>query len=263
LLEIIKQRNMNAKQVLNKIMTLLAKDEAELTYAKLADGTIVESATFDVGEDLFVVSEDGTKSPAPDGFHDLMLKDTEGNETLLKVKSEGGKIVERENVEMADADADMVEVKDLPQSDIKSKANEIPDIESPASNSKGLKPASMMAEETEEVGPLPTTGDGMPADTESEDEGPEIEIELKDMVAKLSYRIEEMEKKIMEMAEPKMKEEVVDKEAEVKEEDDVDMELPKLDGAPVETKMSIELNKKNYGKKSMSTQDSFLSKLYK
>ncbi len=251
---------MNAKQVLNKIMTLLAKDEAELTYAKLADGTIVESATFDVGEDLFVVSEDGTKSPAPDGFHDLMLKDTEGNETLLKVKSEGGKIVERENVEMADEDADMVEVKDLPQSDIKSKANEIADIESPASNSKGLKPASMMAEETEEVGPLPTTGDGMPADTEYE---PSIEIELKDMVAKLSYRIEEMEKKIMEMAEPKMKEEVVDKDVEEKEEDDVDMKLPKLDGAPVETKMSIELNKKNYGKKSMSTQDSFLSKLYK
>ena len=257
---------MNAKQVLNKIMTLLAKDEVELTYAKLADGTIVESATFDVGEDLFVVSEDGTKSPAPDGFHDLMLKDTEGNETLLKVKSEGGKIVERENVELADADASMEEVKDLPQSDVKSKANEIPDIESPASNDKGLKPASMMAEETKEVGPLPTTGDGMPSDIEpsTEEDEPSIEIELKDMVAKLAYRIEEMEKKMMEMAEPKMKEEVVDKEADVTEEDDIDMELPKLDGAPVETKMaSVELNRKNYGKKSMSTQDSFLSKLYK
>lgn len=252
---------MNAKQVLNKIMTLLAKDEVELTYAKLADGTIVESATFDVGEDLFVVSEDGTKSPAPDGFHDLMLKDTEGNETLLKVKSEGGKIVERENVELADADASMEEVKDLPQSDVKSKANEIPDIESPASNDKGLKPASMMAEETEEVGPLPTTGDGMPADLE---ETPEIEIELKSMVEKLAYRIEEMEKKMEEMGKMKMEEEVVDKEADVKEEDDIDMELPKLDGAPVETKMaSVELNRKNYGKKSMNTQDSFLSKLYK
>jgi len=32
---------MNAKQVLNKIITLLTKDEVELTYAKLADGTIV------------------------------------------------------------------------------------------------------------------------------------------------------------------------------------------------------------------------------
>ena len=89
---------MNAKKVLNKIVEFLSANEVELTYAKLADGTIVESATFDVGEDLFVVSEDGTKSPAPDGMHDLMLKDTEGNETMLKVKSEAGKIVERENV---------------------------------------------------------------------------------------------------------------------------------------------------------------------
>jgi hypothetical protein len=233
---------MNAKQVLNKIMTLLAKDEAELTYAKLADGTIVESATFDVGEDLFVVSEDGTKSPAPDGFHDLMLRDTEGNETLLKVKSEGGKIVERENVELADADAEMVKVKDTPQAD-------------------GAKPVEdvQMAETTEEVGPLPSTGDGMPADTEDE---PSIEIELKSMVEKLAYRIEEMEKKMEAMGKMKMEEEVVDKEAEVKKDEE---ELPKLDGAPIETKMSaaVELNKKNYGKKTMSAQDSFLSKLYK
>jgi len=251
-------------------MTLLAKDEVELTYAKLADGTIVESATFDVGEDLFVVSEDGTKTPAPDGFHDLMLRDTEGNETLLKVKSEGGKIVERENVEMADADASMEEVKDLPNTDVKSKANEVADIKSPANNEKGLKPASMMAEETDTVGPLPTTGDGLPADNDpstekdTEEDRPEIEIELKSMVEKLAYRIEEMEKKMEEMGKMKMEEEVVDKEADVKEEDDVEMELPKLDGAPVETKMSsVEANRKNYGKKIMNAQDSFLSKLYK
>jgi hypothetical protein len=235
---------MNAKQVLNKIMTLLAKDEAELTYAKLADGTIVESATFDVGEDLFVISEDGTKTPAPNGTHELMLKDTEGNETLLKVITEDGKIVERENVELADADAEMVKVKDLPQAD-------------------GAKPVEdvQMAETTEEVGPLPSTGDGMPADLE---ETPEIEIELKSMVEKLAYRIEEMEKKMEEMGKMKMEEEVVDKEADVEEEDDVDMKLPKLDGAPVETKMAlVESNKKNYGKKVANSQESFLSKLYK
>jgi len=236
---------MNAKQVLNKIMTLLAKDEVSLTYAKLADGTIVESATFDVGEELSVVSEDGTKSTAPDGTHELMLRDTEGNETMLKVITKDGKIVERENVELADADADMVKVKEIAPAD-------------------GAKPVEdvQMAEETEEVGPLPTTGDGQPADIEDE---PSIEIELKDMVAKLAYRIEEMEKKMMEMAEPKMDEEVVDKKAETKKEEDIAMELPKLDGAPVETKMSLvaETNRKNYGKKTMSSQDSFLSKLYK
>jgi hypothetical protein len=144
----------------------------------------------------------------------------------------------------------MVKVEDLPQAD-------------------GAKPVEdvQMAETTEEVGPLPSTGDGMPADLE---ETPEIEIELKSMVEKLAYRIEEMEKKMEEMGKMKMEEEVVDKEAEVKKEEDVKMsedeeELPKLDGAPVEVKMSatFELNKKNYGKKTMNAQDSFLSKLYK
>lgn len=256
---------MNAKQVLNKIITLLSKDEVELTYAKLADGTIVESNTFDVGEDLFVVSEDGTKSPAPNGWHDLMLKDTEGNENLIKVYSEDGKITERANVEMADADASMEEVKDLPNTDVKEKANEVADIESPANNSKDLKPASMMAEQTETVGQLPTTGDGVPAenDPSTEEDKPEIEIELGKKMEEMAYRIEEMEKKIASMME--VKEEVVDKmpteEVEMSEEEE---ELPKLDGAPVETKMSaVELNKKNFGKKAMSSQDSFLSKLYK
>ena len=235
---------MNAKQVLNKIITLLNKDEVRLTYARLKDGTIVESPTFDVGEGLEIVSEDGTKTPAPDGTHELALKDSEGKETLIKVITKDGKIEERENVELADEDEETVKVEDLPQAD---GAKAVEDIQ--------------MAETTEEVGPLPSTGDGQPADTE---DNPSIEIELKDMVAKLAYRIEEMEKKMMKMADPKMDEEVVDKEADVKKEDDIAMELPKLDGAPIETKMaSVELNRKNYGKKAMNTQDSFLSKLYK
>jgi hypothetical protein len=235
---------MNAKQVLNKIITLLNKDEVRLTYARLKDGTIVESPTFDVGEGLEIVSEDGTKTPAPDGTHELALKDSEGKETLIKVITKDGKIEERENVELADEDEETVKTEDLPQAD---GAKAVEDIQ--------------MAETTEEVGTLPSTGNGQPADTEDE---PSIEIELKDMVAKLAYRIEEMEKKMMEMAEPKMDEEVVDKKAEVKEEEDVEeMELPKLNGAPIETKMaSVELNKKNYGKKTLNSQDSFLSKLY-
>jgi hypothetical protein len=235
---------MNAKQVLNKIITLLNKDEVKLTYARLKDGTIVESPTFDVGEGLEIVSEDGTKTPAPDGEHELALKDSEGNETLIKVITKDGVIAERENVELADEDAENVKVEEIPQAD---GAKAVEDIQ--------------MAETTDEVGPLPSTGDGLPADIE--DEEPSIEIELKDMVAKLAYRIEEMEKKIMEMED--VKEEVVDKEADVKKEDDIEeMELPKLDGAPIETKMaSVEANRKNYGKKSMNTQDSFLSKLYK
>ena len=160
---------MNAKQVLNKIITLLTKDEVELTYARLKDGTIVESATFDVGEDLFVVSEDGTKTPAPDGEHELALKDESGEENLIKVITKDGKIVERENVEVEMADAETAEVKDLPQSNIEEEANKVKDIDSPASNDKGLKPASMMAEVTEEVDPNMPETDGEPM----EDEAPE------------------------------------------------------------------------------------------
>lgn len=260
---------MNAKQVLNKIVSLLSKDEVELTYAKLADGTIVESPTFDVGEDLFVVSEDGTKTPAPDGEHELMLKDTEGNETRLKVITKDGKIVERENVELADVET--AEVKDLPQTNINEKANEVKDIESPASDSKGLKPASMMAEVTEEVAPLPETGDGEPADIREGEDTPSIEIEfgaMKKQMMEMAYRIEEMEKKMTQMADMMPKEEVVDKTAEIKDEKKAIAEeeaLAKLDGAPVETgvKFSTENSKNVFGKKVENPQSAFLSKLYK
>ena len=68
---------MNSNTVLGKIMTMLSLDnkEIKLTVAKLADGTLVESETFDVGETLEVIHEDGTKTPAPDGEHLLELRD--------------------------------------------------------------------------------------------------------------------------------------------------------------------------------------------
>ena len=237
---------MNAKKVLNKIVEFLSANEVELTYAKLADGTIVESATFDVGEDLFVVSEDGTKSPAPDGMHDLMLKDTEGNETMLKVKSEAGKIVERENVEMSDE-----KVKDIPQAGTYTKDDEVADV--PGQIEKGTLEA---AEETEEVMPITE-------DATKEDEA-EIEIELGKKLEEMAYRIEEMEKKMMKMEEammPPVDETVTEEVAMATEEE----ELPKLDGAPTEEalKFSTDSNRKNYGKKVSDSQSNFLSKLYK
>jgi hypothetical protein len=234
---------MNSKTVLNKIMSLLSKTEVELTYAKLADGTIVESATFDVGEDLFVVSEDGTKTPAPNGFHDLMLKDEEGKETMFKVKTEEGKIVERENVEVEMADE---KVKDIPQAGTYTKDDEVPEVAGEI-KSGTLK----MEEETDEV-------ETLPEDATKEDKS---EMDLGKMMQDMAYRIEEMEKKMMKMEEtmmPPVDEEV---DEEVMEEE----ELPKLDGAPIDeaTKLSAELNRKNYGKKVATSQSAFLSKLYK
>lgn len=241
---------MNAKKVLNKIVEFLSANEVELTYAKLADGTIVESATFDVGEDLFVVSEDGTKTPAPDGMHDLMLKDTEGNETMLKVKSEAGKIVERENVEMSDE-----KVKDIPQAGTYTEDDKMPEV--PGQIEKGTLKA---AEETDEVEKLPESED---AELKPEDEKPETEMELGKKLEEMAYRIEEMEKKMMKMEEAMLPpvDQTVDEEVAMATEE----ELPKLDGAPTEEalKFASETNRKNYGKKSKDAQSSFLSKLYK
>ena len=93
---------MNSKTVLGKIMGLLSleKEDTKLTVAKLADGTLVESPTFDVGETLEVIHEDGTKTPAPDGEHLLELRDESDEINRIKIFTEGGIIKERENVEI-------------------------------------------------------------------------------------------------------------------------------------------------------------------
>jgi hypothetical protein len=246
---------MTSKNVLNKILSLLSKQEVVLTYAKLADGTIVESATFDVGEDLFVVSEDGTKSPAPNGFHDLMLKDEEGNETLLKVKSEDGKIVERENVEMAD-----VKTESIPQGT----GEELPENVRPTQPNSVESGTLKMAEETEEAMPIPADED---KSMEEEGESPEIEIELGKLMEKMQYRIEEMEKKMakMEAMYPPVNSEVTEEIAGIKMAEVDEEELPKLDGAPIEENPAYKFaaeNKKTYGKKEKNSQSNFLSKLY-
>ena len=251
---------MNAKKVLSKIVEFLSVEEVALTYAKLADGTIVEAKTFDVGEKLQVVSEDGTKSPAPDGEHELMLKDESGNENLIKVETKDGVIVERENVELADAEK--VKAEDIPAVGNEDKENVMPDL-------KGqVKDGTQMAEVTEEATKDMPQTDGEPL---GENETEEVNMaDLKKKLEEMAYRIEEMEKKMTEM----VKEEVVDKDADIKDEKEAvkkeekmeEEELPKLDGAPVEDnplKFSAEQNRKNYGQKVENYQTAFLSKLYK
>lgn len=109
---------MNAKTVLSKIASMISFNEVEVEFtdAKTADGTILQSPTFDVGEDVEVVAEDGTKSKAPNGEHQISLRDSEGNETLIKIMTMDGKIVERENVEMAVPEME-TEMADAPTED--------------------------------------------------------------------------------------------------------------------------------------------------
>ena len=222
---------MNAKQVLSKIVAMLSSDkEVAMTYAKLADGTILESNTFDVGELVEVVSEDGTKSPAPDGEHEIFLKDSEGNEVRIKVMTKDGVITERENVELAETE----EVKPLPNTTMEPKENEVTEMESIAGEDIG-------GEEGDEISETPET---IPADDDK--------VEMKKMMEDFAYRISEMEKKMEKMAEAEISIEVE------KEEED----LPKLDGAPVEEGMA-KPKQNNFGKKVGNSQTAFLSKLYK
>lgn len=74
-------------------------EKEQFVEATLADGTLVKSKTFDVGQEVFVVAPDGKETPAPDGEHELMLKDESGNDVKIKIKTLDGKIYERENVE--------------------------------------------------------------------------------------------------------------------------------------------------------------------
>jgi hypothetical protein len=229
---------MNSKQVLDKILTMLSlKQSVNFTYAKLADGTIVESPTFDVGETLDVVSEDGTKVPAPNGEHELALKDSEGNDVLIKVRTEDGKITERENVELPASEEAKIE-EELKAETIKTK---------PLPGDPSIKKGEKMAE----VEPLPT-GDGV---EESVDPlpGEDEVIDMKKMYEDMAYRIEEMEKRIAKM-------EAAEVEIEVEKEEEV--KVPKLDGAPIEEARFAAINKPKDKNKVGNRQDSFLSKLY-
>ena len=77
-------------------------EKKQFTEATLKDGTVVKSPTFDIGEDISIVSPDGKESPAPDGEHELALKDSEGKDVVFRVIVKDGKIIERENIEEAD-----------------------------------------------------------------------------------------------------------------------------------------------------------------
>jgi hypothetical protein len=225
---------MNSKQVLDKIIAMLSitKKEVTFTYAKLKDGTILESPTFDVGEPVEVVSEDGNKTAAPNGEHELILRDEEGKESIFKIITEDGLIKERENVELPSEEMGEETVKAEPMpGDVFPKEEK-------------------MAEETE----LPS-GDGVAevADPMAGEEGSPFD--FKSVADKLSYRIEELEKKIAKMEDIK---EIAEKEADMEDEE----KLPKLDGAPIEDIQLSQVYKSKNKNKVENAQNTFLSKLY-
>jgi hypothetical protein len=76
----------------------------EYTEAKDAQGQILESTTFDVGEKVYTVKEDGSKEPCSDGEKQVVLKDESGNENKIRIQVKDGIITQRENVEEEDSE---------------------------------------------------------------------------------------------------------------------------------------------------------------
>jgi len=238
---------MNSQTVLGKVMALLSidKGEVKLTVAKLADGTLVESPTFDVGETLEVIHEDGTKTPAPDGEHLLELRDESDNINRIKIFTEGGIIKERENVEIEAKEED--------------KKEDMADVS------------------TKEVAALPESGksttDVNEQVTLESEPGIAVKEEVVDKeadIVNLATKLEEQEEKIEEMKERieelvKYFEEIKKEEESLEEEkkEENELESKKLDGAPIEKPAMMSKKKINNFKVPPNYTNSVLSKMYR
>jgi len=246
---------MNSKSVLNKILTLLSLDEKEVNFtdAKDAKGNILQSPTFDLGESVEVVDADGKKTPAPDGEHEIELTDSEGKKVVIRIETKDGKITARENVEEAKP-ADLTDTE----------------VEVEVEKEMEMADATMQPAHA-----LPNTTDEDPRNRIGNDTD-----DQKDPIISLSYRISEMEKQMKTMMEkfgdmnPPAEEgadESVAPSANLPEDGvamsaDEEEELPKLDGAPIESAgfkfNSDTIHKTNNSGKVQNSQNSFLSKLY-
>ena len=89
----------------------------KMVQATDAQGQVLESNTFDVGERVDVVNPDGTTTPAPNGEHQVVLKDSEGNDVKIRFITVDGVITERSNVEemsiMEDEPKETPSIEDL------------------------------------------------------------------------------------------------------------------------------------------------------
>jgi hypothetical protein len=225
-------------------MLSLDDKEIKLTVAKLADGTLVESETFDVGEAVEVIHEDGTKTPAPDGEHLLELRDESDEINRIKIFTEGGIIKERENVEIeAEKEED--------------KQEELADVST--EEVKAL-PESGEVEETSEQVTLETEP-GIAVDEEVVDKEADEIVNLTTKLEEHEDKIEEMRERIEELV--KYFEEIKKEEEELEEEEkkEEELESKRLDGAPTEKPAFFSKKKNNF--KIGNYRNSVISKMYK
>lgn len=84
----------------------ITDETVKLAQMKCKDGvTVLEAESFEVGKEVVVIAEDGTKTPAPEGEHQLeddsfIVVDAEGKITEVKPKAEEEVVIEETEVEM-------------------------------------------------------------------------------------------------------------------------------------------------------------------
>lgn len=127
------------KGKINQIKVILGL-EVKLASDKLVDGTAVEAEEFAPGFPLFVLAEDGTKSPAPAGEHET--------ESGLKIEVDAeGKIISAET--KAEEEAPKVEVEVEAAAEDEIPASETPEeiAKKEASVGEAMKKVVMALEE--------------------------------------------------------------------------------------------------------------------
>jgi len=258
---------MNAKHVLSKIASILNLSDSTPIQAKTEDGTILQSANFDVNDEVFVVGADGKTTPAEDGEYTITFTTPEGNDSTQVIDIDGGKIAgietpeEHTDVENGtdDEDENMDEESDENAEEAESKPLVAPKA--------GVKAAS--AKVTDSVKEAEKgEAKGLPNTTEEDDSNvhDESDTENNDPLIRMSARLDALEKTMADIkskfdeVNPDMPAGSLAPTISMSAEDED--ELPKLDGAPVDTQIQIQ-NKQNYNKKTGDYQSTVLSKMYR
>jgi hypothetical protein len=89
-----------------KFVAFFNKVKQELKDAKLVDGTIVSAEEFEPGQELFVITEEGERLPAPDGEHTL-----ESGQIVVVAEGKILEIKDKVEEEMKEEDKDKEEMK--------------------------------------------------------------------------------------------------------------------------------------------------------
>jgi hypothetical protein len=283
---------MNSKSVLSKILTLLSLEDEKLIQAKTDDGTILQSSNFDVNDDVEVVNEDGTTSPAPDGEYTISFTTPEGAESTQVIDIDGGKVAsisspdEAEQVKEGTDEEKSEDMSDAGTLDNPTKGdsqnridvNSVPGAKMDDTKQSDIKMATNVVSGPQTKDATKEHAKGMPNTTDEDKANEVADPNDNPDVISLSYRISELEKMVktmMDAVNPPSEEandniapsantpEGVNPATQMAEVDED--ELPKLDGAPIEPlfKMNAHtVQTPNTMKKVGDSQSAFLSKLY-